>query len=464
MKLETIQLKNFRQFTDFRCEFDPQLTVLVANNGGGKTSLLAGIFFGLYPFTGRFLHTNFRYPAHDRDVQTHITNRKLGQVEQHYPLKIDMQGNLELDGISKSYTWWLLLKGPTIPPLAAAIQPSNSEEKIDSITEVNRYFFERTNWPLIAFYHTNRLSIDDETAPNGETQASMFKERSAGYTNCGAASASYKLVLNWLDYAARSNTAEFARHLSQNPDVLMRFSDFEGSFSPLLKALQNAVNTVLASTGWKNIYYAENLQDAVLEHDEFGTQPVSRLSDGIRTTIGLVADIAFRAVQLNSQLGENAALETDGIVLIDEVDMHLHPKWQQTILLDLLRAFPKVQFIVTTHSPQVLSSIKREQIRLVGKERGEIPLAMTYGEESGNVLQAVMAVDPEPPIAEKADLDNLERLVEHGDFASNEARALWQKLEQELGAHHPRLQQMQRSIRRQEALKKISALETIKGA
>ncbi len=471
MKLEKIQLTNFRLFTDFHCDFDPQLTVLVANNGGGKTSLLEGIFFALYPFTGRFPNTGCHDPSHNVDVLTYIENRQLGRISPDYPMEIAVQCKLEIDEVrdqvSDSYTWKLSLKDAMAFPTKTNITALNLNTQPAPLLEISQFPDSSEapkNWSVLAFYHTSRLSKNEKSGPSGENQASLFKERGAGYTECAAASTSYKLVLNWLNYAEHSNTAEFARHLSKNPDVSMRFSDFEGSFSSLLKAVQNAVNVVLAPSGWKNFYYSEILQDAVMEHDEFGTQPVSRLSDGIRTTIGLVADIAFRAVQLNSHLGENAALETDGIVLIDEVDMHLHPLWQQTILPDLLRAFPKVQFIVTTHSPQVLSSIKREHIRLVGKEHGEIPLAMTYGEESGNVLQAVMEVDPEPPIAEKTDLDILERLVEHGDFASDAARALQQKLELTLGAQHPRLQQMQRSIRRQEALKKFSALEKSQGA
>ena len=244
--------------------------------------------------------------------------------------------------------------------------------------------------------------------------------------------------------------------LADNPDLAMRFADYEGPFSPLLKAVQNAVNTVLKPSGWKNLYYSENFQDAILEHDDFGSMPVSQLSDGIRTTVGLVAEIAYRAVQLNPHLGENAALETDGIVLIDEVDMHLHPQWQQTILPDMLCAFPKVQFIVTTHSPQVLSTVKRENIRMINLESGTIPLGMSYGEPSGTVLQSVMLVDPQPPVAEKSALQELTSLVDQGHYQEPRALALMQELSRVLNEQHPQLQRLQRSIARQEVLKKMA--------
>ncbi|MFO7750300.1 MAG: AAA family ATPase, partial [Desulfobacteraceae bacterium] len=127
----------------------------------------------------------------------------------------------------------------------------------------------------------------------------------------------------------------------------------------LLQAIQKAVNAVMAPSGWINIRYSASAQEVVAEHPEHGILPVSILSDGIRNMIGLLADIAYRAVRLNPHLGENAVIRTPGMVLIDEMDMHLHPEWQQLVLQDLTRAFPGIQFIVTTHSPQVISTVKK---------------------------------------------------------------------------------------------------------
>ena len=146
-------------------------------------------------------------------------------------------------------------------------------------------------------------------------------------------------------------------------------------------------------------------------------------------------------------------------VLIDEVDLHLHPCWQQSVLPDLMRTFRGAQFIVTTHSPQVLSTVKRENIRILGPDAdGKIiaaqPLAMTYGEPSGTVLHSVMMVDPQPPVSEKADLLRLTELVDQGEYHSDEAKQLQQRLQTALGLQHPQLQRLQRSIQRQEMLKR----------
>ena len=106
----------------------------------------------------------------------------------------------------------------------------------------------------------------------------------------------------------------------------------------------------------------------VARHEQLGAPPVDWLSDGIRNMIGMVADIAFRATKFNGHLGAQAAQETPGLMLIDEVDMHLHPEWQQVVLLNPAQAFPAMQLIVTTHSPQVLSTVSSACVRILRSE------------------------------------------------------------------------------------------------
>lgn len=135
--------------------------------------------------------------------------------------------------------------------------------------------------------------------------------------------------------------------------------------------MSGAVNISLRPSGWKDIAYSLSREELVAHHDQHGELAVELLSDGIRNMIGMVADIAFRATKLNPQLGSDAARKTPGIVLIDEVDMHLHPSWQQVVLQGLLSAFPCMQFIVTTHSPQVLSTVPAQSIRILEQRWNE---------------------------------------------------------------------------------------------
>lgn len=137
--------------------------------------------------------------------------------------------------------------------------------------------------------------------------------------------------------------------------------------------------------------------------------------------------------------------------------MHLHPSWQQTVLKSLRESFPRIQFIVTSHSPQVLSTVSKECIRVLGEINGEmiasVPKAFSYGEPSNDVLEAIMGVNPQPPVAEKTQLERLTELVDQGDYQSNEAQRLLHGLRQSLNAAHPQLQKIERSIRRKKFLK-----------
>ena len=178
----------------------------------------------------------------------------------------------------------------------------------------------------------------------------------------------------------------------------------------------------------------------------------------MRSMIELVGDLACRCALLNSYYKKDAVKKTSGVVLIDEIDMHLHPRWQQTILKQLQDAFPKIQFIVTTHSPQVLSTVRRENIRLLERDAsGQVsanePLARTYGEPSGDILHSVMQVDPQPPVAEKADLQRLTELVDKGLYDEPQALQLARELSLSLGEQHPQMQRLKRSIARQKVLK-----------
>lgn len=103
-----------------------------------------------------------------------------------------------------------------------------------------------------------------------------------------------------------------------------------------------------------------------------------------------------RMAVLNPMLGEKVLEETPGVILIDEIDLHLHPQWQQTIISDLISIFPKIQFIVSSHAPAVINSVSREQIRILDNGEIYIPAAQTYGRDANSILREVMKVSERP--------------------------------------------------------------------
>jgi len=302
--------------------------------------------------------------------------------------------------------------------------------------------------PLLAYYGTGRL-WKEKRLP-GKKQATGASSRLSGYTDCLNPESSYRAFADWLRMETMVDYEQQLAAIERGESV---GASIQGR---LLRSIQGAVNTVMGPSGWKNIRFSPSVQEVVAEHPGHGILPVSTLSDGIRNMIGLVADIAYRAVRLNPHLGNDAVGSTPGIVLIDEVDMHLHPEWQQVVLRDLKRdqAFPLIQFIVTTHSPQVLSTVRKEHIRILeaGAEMAPKPRARTFGETSNDVLETVMHTPFRPDLEHVRELDEYMTLIDQGFYKGEAANALRVKLEQVLGVDHRDLLRADRIIRRREIL------------
>ena len=131
---------------------------------------------------------------------------------------------------------------------------------------------------------------------------------------------------------------------------------------------------------------------------------MDEMSDGYKNTLSMIGDIAYRMAVLNPTLGDQVLNETPGIVLIDEIDLHLHPKWQQSILSDLNEIFPNIQFVVSSHAPAVVNSVQREQIRILDHGKIYMPAAQTYGRDANSILREVMEVS-DRPVAVKRRMD-----------------------------------------------------------
>jgi predicted ATP-binding protein involved in virulence len=147
---------------------------------------------------------------------------------------------------------------------------------------------------------------------------------------------------------------------------IRRYEIDEGVDSEELRALYDAVETFLGK-GSKISYKIKD--KAILVTLPNGQSlPFDLLSDGYKNAIGIVLDTAYRMIRLNPWLRKEAVKETPGILLIDEIDLHLHPSWQKRIVDDLKRTFPKMQIIATTHAPIVVSSCEANELIVLDAE------------------------------------------------------------------------------------------------
>lgn len=189
---------------------------------------------------------------------------------------------------------------------------------------------------------------------------------------------------------------------------------------------------------------------------------ISQLSKGQKTLVALIGDIARRLVTLNPDVDN--ALDGHGIIVIDEIELHLHPKWQQDILLGLQKTFKNIQFIVTTHSPQVLSTVDKDCIRILrfdndGNAFIDTPRHQTKGVCSSDVLEQIMNTFSVPPVDEATWLENYSALVAENKWNTEDARVLFKNIVKHFGKDHPEVTKIYGDIRVQEFKQKAKALK-----
>ncbi|MBM6822466.1 AAA family ATPase, partial [Fusobacterium mortiferum] len=271
--------------------------------------------------------------------------------------------------------------------------------------------------PLIAYYGTGRLWMQKREKSNKKSQENF--SRLKGYIDCLDSASNEKMMLKWFEKMTYLELQESERI----PELEV-----------VKKALNNIYEIIDESVEKANFNY--KVKSGELEvsikrkNGTVESLPLRILSDGIKSTMSMIADIAYRMAILNPQLLDNILQETSGIVLIDEIDMHLHPSWQSKIIKVLTKTFPKVQFIFTTHSPSVLSNISNENI-LILNNLGIYKLTdKTYGRDIESIVHQIMRTEVRP----QEIVENLKRfnnLLDEGRI--NEAKKILEELEEVLG-------------------------------
>ncbi|MDU1666523.1 MAG: AAA family ATPase, partial [Bradyrhizobium sp.] len=249
-------------------------------------------------------------------------------------------------------------------------------------------------------------------------------------------------------------------YLRENEELRARASNKAAKAAELpdLHAVREVLKKSIA--GVERVYFDGNpprlMVDLGSQDGEHQVMELGQLSDGYRNLLALFLDFARRLVQANPTWPN--PLEAPGILLIDEIELHLHPRWQQTVIPSLRSAFPNTQLIITTHSPAVLTTVRREHIHLLTSEHEFESLpddVGTYGAENSRVLAEVFGTHARPPSVDTTQkLQRYLRLVEERKQDGDEARALRAELEDALGKSDPDLRRADLRVRQIEALGK----------
>lgn len=439
MKLKQIEIENFRCFEKITLDLHPDLTVLIAPNGGGKTSILDALRIAVGPYIKGF--DLAVQPGNTGAIQIDDVRKIVGvaqEMERLVPTRIKAVG-VNLNDFEFPSTWTLSREKLTpasktlMDPGATRLKQYGNELQ-KSVRNLNPITL-----PLIGYFGTGRLLYQGRYRGKAGVKklSEDVRSRTWAYRGCLTEGSSYKQFEDWFVWVYQS----YMEHKIHTLENEISPEDDARPFKDAITVIQKAVNEVTAKeTGWKNLSYRTSLKQLAMSHADHGLLPLSLLSDGIRNTVTLVADLAFRCIRLNPYLGENAALETSGIVMIDEVDMFLHPGWQQTIIGSLQRAFPQLQFVVTTHSPQVLTTVKSESIRILHDGQVFSAPKGSKGAEAQRLLKRLLGVDPRP-----AEDDNTILLKKYLAFVyadnwnSKEAQEMRKNLDDIYGDEEPAL-------------------------
>lgn len=417
MILEKLSLANFRGFEQIDLEFDLKRTVVVGVNGIGKSGILRAVSVALSRLLPLISDcTEDACSFDDDDVHAGKSQLDVSAVFSFGEQRIHMQGTRRLFDLAERATLHakldvvkakvadakknkqvVLLRGLRREQKGIEALINEEPERWGSLLEVEadggpvstasaevtsllRAYKSSSSHPIAVLFTTNRYqkAVKLRTLPEPTRL-----ERSAAYAGAFDEEAkSFRYFLHWFRTQKELKGAGHNRRLK------------------LLSALEKAAGDFVG--GLTNFRLETEPRVRFLADKDGVTLSLSQLSDGERGLLAMVFDIARRLAIANPN-SDDPIRQGKGIVLIDEIELHLHPRWQRNVLRQLSRTFPNCQFIVTSHSPQVVGQSKPDQIRLLKYEKSRIriePVKQSFGMDSSWVLEEIMGTPSRDTVIE----------------------------------------------------------------
>jgi len=492
LQISSVKLADFRGFENILIDFtnkdNSNLTVIIGNNGAGKTSLLDAIKKSLSWI-----------------IKNMLNQPGSGTGELIEKLDINNSSEAGYASIVSKYT---IVSGFSCTLLLSTAKRNDknirkgSYQEIKLLAEIYKLAnFRDTqfNFHIMAYYSIERADeiSKKDTQPFDEISGENSWGKFDGYDKALNGAADFKLFFRWFKYLEDCSNATVAK---QNQKILTEIAklqaelegdlikemqrqarldskanDFLISFkqkkqeelirlqeqitpSPTNKIIESVIQVISKFLPeFKNLRIQYPSLDMMIDKNGIPLN-IRQLSQGEKSLLALVADIARRLVLLNPSLDD--PLQGNGIVLIDEIDLHLHPKWQQSVIPNLLKTFPNIQFIVTTHSPQVLSTVNSKCIRRLKQNEEQkiivdIPDIQSQGVASTDVMATQMDIDPVPDIEEAKMLSQYKAMIQENMHIKN-GKKLRKQLNEHFGVNHPEILECDRLIRLMNMKAKLS--------
>jgi predicted ATP-binding protein involved in virulence len=353
MRIDRLEITNFKKFSNYTIDLHPQFTLLVGDNGTGKTTILdalaisAGVWLVNSPDTTlnnsrrNILPSEIRLEA----IEASIDDFTITQLIERKPVQIKVIGSID----DRPVEWLRQIR-------INGSRTSNTGAK--EALEIISTLFQRVGahekiWlPIVAYYGAGRAWLASNQANNKPSR------RWDAFYDCFAERIRIGDLHNWF----QKETIASANR--------------QGKMRPSFNVVKLAILRCIPHAD--DLWFDPERSEIVVSI-QGNLQPFSNLSAGQKMMVGLIADIAIKIVTQNAaflgeDLDENGTnlpvifQETSGLVLIDEIDVHLHPKWQRQVVNDLKTTFPSIQFVCTTHSPFIIQSIEQGELRSLDLE------------------------------------------------------------------------------------------------
>lgn len=446
MRLKSVTLNHYRCFESLTLDLHPRLTVIVGENGAGKTAVLDGIASGLTPVLSHLSSANQRLSGRgikDADFRLQALTGPRGATQW------TAAGHAQIMVTTRDGPRWDYWRPSGSAKEHKPVETWGETALKDHLNAIKASYGTAAPelTPVFAYYGASRGHI--ETPERLRPAKNNYDHPPAALLDCFNPRSDFREMLAWFD---QEESSELRANKGRT----------NGDYTPFasLEAVRATVVALLGGAFQNPRFNARH--KFVLERISDGAElQVRQLSQGYQSMLALSMDFARRLVIANSRDDEHLsqqirdearaflqeqdpgqdtlfqselAMSAPAVMLVDEIDLHLHPTWQQRVLQDLMRTFPLTQFIVTTHSPQVLTTVPRESIRILEQHEGSMrvrtPDFSPLAHESGDALAKIMGTHREPPLALQEHIRQYEQLVRAGQEDSEAAQILHTTLQQ----------------------------------
>ena len=377
MDLKKLTISNFKMFERLELFFEPGFNLILGDNGVGKTTILeaasvalSGFFAGMEDVSVRGIYKN--------EVRYQILKDSNGTPNKSYCRQAEISSIIVYGGIE--YPWVRARKDAT-----GSSKTTIVPKDIMRVSQKLVNDMDGRPWPAISYQSASRHWVLARSDAN-EKRRKQLHDRRCGYLGCLDQAVNMQSIYEWCKQMEWIYLSK-----GRKPENYVVFGEIISKFMSIMN--DGMVSGVFFHPNVEKLLYMEN--------DEY--KEIEDLSAGYQSILNVVIDLAYRMAILNPDAGRNIP-NAEGIVLIDEIDSNLHPKWQWRIVDALMETFPNVQFIAATHSPIIVSSCKNGHIMSIDWQQNIQYITGSYAFSVNEILKDMLGYYMRP--------EKVERLIE----------------------------------------------------